>query len=131
MDAAIEITNDLTGDLIYLAGDLETDSGLKSAIYISLFSDARDGNQNGWWGGETGSKLWTLKNAKRTAEVLKRAKDYAEEALEWLVFEKICKKVSVETSYDAKGRLLISVSLQKNDGKAQYDFLWRNSDAIL
>ena len=129
MDAAFEIT-EKTGDLLYANGGIEADGGLKTAVLISLFSDARDSNQRGWWGGEIGSKLWTLKNAKRSADTLKKAREYAETALSWLVDEQICKKVSASAEYDAHGRLLLSIELKKPDGTARYDFLWRNTDGI-
>lgn len=122
MDAAFEITKETVGDLIYQNGGLKTDSGLKTAILISLFSDARERNQRGWWGGEIGSKLWTLQNVKRSAETLKKAQDFAQEALSWLIEEKICKKVSVSAAYDNYGRLILSVDLQKYDGNARFDF---------
>lgn len=46
MDAAFEIT-EKTGDLLYANGGIEADGGLKTAVLISLFSDARDSNQRG------------------------------------------------------------------------------------
>lgn len=85
MDAAFEITQEMVGDLVYQNGGLKTDSGLRTAILISLFSDAREENRRGWWGGEIGSKLWTLQNAKRSPETLKKAQDFAQDALSWLI----------------------------------------------
>lgn len=129
MDAAFEIT-EKKGDLLYVNGGIKSDGGLKTAVLISLFSDARELNQRGWWGGEIGSKLWTLTNAKRSADTLKKAREYAETALSWLVEEQICKKVSASAEYNAHGRLLLSIELKKPDGTARYDFLWRNADGI-
>lgn len=129
MDAAFEIT-EKTGDLLYVNGGIKSDGGLKTAVLISLFSDARELNQRGWWGGEIGSKLWTLTNVKRSADTLKKAREYAETALSWLVDEQICKKVSASAEYDAHERLLLSIELKKPDGTARYDFLWRNADGI-
>lgn len=37
MDAAFEITQEMVGDLVYQNGGLKTDSGLRTAILISLF----------------------------------------------------------------------------------------------
>ncbi len=130
MDAAFEITKETAGDLVYQNGVLKTDSGLRTAILISLFSDAREGNQRGWWGGEIGSKLWTLQNAKRSAETLKKAQEFAQKALSWLIEEKICKKATVSAAYDNYGRLMLSVDLQKHDGNARFDFLWRNDNGL-
>lgn len=129
MDVAFEIT-EKTGDLLYANGGIEADGGLKTAVLISLFSDARDSNQRGWWGGEIGSKLWTLQNAKRSAETLKKAQEFAQEALFWLIEEKIYKKAIVSAAYDNYGRLMLSVDLQKHDGNARFDFLWRNDNGL-
>lgn len=129
MDVAFEIT-EKTGDLLYANGGIEADGGLKTAVLISLFSDARDSNQRGWWGGEIGSKLWTLQNAKRSAETLKKAQEFAQEALSWLIEEKICKKATVSAAYDNYGCLMLSVDLQKHDDNARFDFLWRNDNGL-
>lgn len=71
---------------------------LRSAIVISLFTDARvpdaevpDGEQNrGWWGDydqtqSMGSRLWLLARAKITADTINAARDYVRDATQWLV----------------------------------------------
>lgn len=77
-------------------------SWLQNAVTISLFTDARAsleeaGTQQdlrGYWGdselpdGESlGSKLWLLQREKVTRDVISKARDFAEEALQWLVEE--------------------------------------------
>ncbi len=80
-------------------GDLLHDASLETAILMSLFSDRRHDKQRGWWadplvGRQTGSLLWLLKREKTLTEehkegnILRRAEDYAKEALKWLVDSK-------------------------------------------
>lgn len=131
MDAAFEMTDEMVGDLIYQNGDIATDSGLKTACLISLFTDARAFNTRGWWGGEIGSKLWTFENEKRMPENLLKAREYAENSLEWMIEEGIAAAVDVKTEYDAKGRMLIRIDIQKPDRtSAKYAFLWGGNNAV-
>ena len=103
-DIALLWDNDAFGaDLAIAQGDLATDEGLRTAFIISLFTDARardddtlpqqGGDPRGWWGdalaeddeGPIGSRLWLLEREKKIGSVLIRARDYATEAVQWLV----------------------------------------------
>lgn len=92
-------------------GDLAPDDGLETAIILSLFTDRRalpddplpDGSDDrrGWWAdawaeqGPVGSRLWLLEREKDTRDVVNRARDYAEEALQWLVDDGIAERIEV------------------------------------
>ena len=91
--------------------DLAGDDGLETAIILSLFTDRRaleddplpDGSDDrrGWWADayvgqdHIGSRLWLLEREKDTREVVNRARDYAEEALQWLVEDGIALGIEV------------------------------------
>ena len=91
--------------------DLAPDDGLETAIILSLFTDRRareddplpDGSDDrrGWWADAwagqdpIGSRLWLLEREKDTREVVNRARDYAEEALQWLVEDGIAERIEV------------------------------------
>lgn len=128
------------GDLVMQGGDLMTDQGMRTAILISLFTDARadDGDplpqagaeRRGWWGdGDIGSKLWLLKRAKITNETLLTAQQYCEEALQWLVDDGAVQSLSITAEAQADNRLAIAVILQRPDGPARqrFDYLWSAS----
>lgn len=130
--------------------DLTTDEGLTTAVFISLFTDARaedddpipderDGVKDlrGWWadstsekeGDSVGSRLWLLERSKVTQEVLEQAKLYAAEALQWMVDEGIASKV--ETSAEVGGpnedRLYIGVVIYRASGESisfKFDSAW-------
>lgn len=118
------------------AGELATEGGLRSAIIVSLFSDARfegvEGGPRGFWGGEPGegSLLWLLAREKQTQDVLVRARGYAEDALAWLIEDGIASKVTVRATYPTPGRLELHVSIERGANPA-WEHLWRATDAFL
>ncbi len=108
----------LQGDFVFDIEnqDLETESGIVSAVIISWLTDRRADNEDilpdpnstdkrGWWGDETsdveddqiGSRLWLLSREKTLESVLQRAKEYAIEALDWMLEDNVVKSVFVES----------------------------------
>lgn len=112
-----------SADMLLSGGALGTDDGMRTAILISLFTDARasedaalpeDGDdRRGWWGDQfaagagpdagtsedrnrIGSLLWLLGRAKATTANLQLARQSAEAALGWIVRDGIASGVSVE-----------------------------------
>jgi phage gp46-like protein len=87
------------------------EDGLETAVIISLFSDRRaeaddilpDGgdDRRGYWGDAyaeiagdlIGSRLWLLEREKQLPDVQRRAKEYADEALAWLVIDGVADRV--------------------------------------
>jgi phage gp46-like protein len=112
----------VSADLMLSGGALAMDDGLRTAILISLFSDARAAedadlpeagdDRRGWWGDQfaagagpdagsaadrnrIGSLLWLLHRAKATSANLQLARQSAEEALAWLVRDGVAARVGV------------------------------------
>lgn len=110
-------------DMRMAGGDLAADDGMRSAILISLFSDARvsddadlpeEGDDHaGWWGDQfaddagidagsatdrnrIGSELWLLGRSKVTEDKIVFARQAAERALGWLTRDGVVSKVVVE-----------------------------------
>ena len=94
-------------------------------------------NRRGWWAdtvaplaatglnrredGESrrdrlGSRLWLLCREKQLPDVLRRAKDYAEEALRWLVDDGEAASVSVTPSIPRQGWLALDIRIVLPDG---------------
>ena len=100
---------------------------LPRAVLISLFSwrranpdDDLPANQRmGWWGDtypelsndRIGSRLWLLYRAKLTRQTVMRAKEYAEEALQWLVDDGVADGFTVESERQGLDRLALGVVL--------------------
>lgn len=132
-------------DLSMLGADLQTDDGLRTAIIISLFTDRRaepddvlpqdGGDPRGWWGDsladvpgdQMGSRLWLLAREKQLTSVVTRARQYALEALAWLIADGVASSVDVLAEISAPGVLGIRVQVSRPAGPArqQFDFVWK------
>lgn len=136
-----------TADLSIEGGDLALNGGLGSAVVLSLFTDRRaeaddrlpqtGGDRRGWWGDLTpnadgtrrriGSRLWLLSREKRTPETLARAREYAEEALAWLVEDRIASRVEVTAETTPEGWLALTVVIARAEGpdRERFDYVWK------
>jgi len=99
---------------------LNSDESLKTAITISLYSDARaqagttvadPTDLRGWWGdsyadvpGDVfGSRIWTLLGEKVTPDLLTRLDELIHEALQWLIDDNWISGIEVELEILAPG----------------------------
>ncbi|EEG08221.1 phage GP46 family protein [Pseudogulbenkiania ferrooxidans] len=99
---------------------------IDAAIVLSLFSDARAPDSEalpdprGWWGdalaehaGDTwGGQLWLLaRRAKNVPETLRRAEDYARDALKWMVADGVSSTLAVAASDLGNETMLLAITL--------------------
>ena len=116
---------------------------LVQALLISLFSWRRSNDDDGveipqrqgWWGDtfadETndriGSRLWLLQREKLTDEISARAREYAEESLQWMITDALAQEIVVKT-YRDNGRLDMTIDVVRpGDAKtlqARFQNLW-------
>jgi len=133
-------------DLQLADSDLLTDDSLLTAVIISLFTDrqadpgdelpAGGNDRKGWWGDTTlpggkdkiGSRLWLLKREKQLPSVLARAKEYAEEALAWLVTDGHVLAVGVTVTAPARGLWLLTVRLTRRNGEASWKLAYNSAN---
>ena len=137
----------LTGDLALAAAnetDLAGDDTIETAVLISLFSDRRadaadelaigEDERRGWWGDglaavrndRLGSRLWLLGREKVNQETLNRAREYAAEALAWLVEDGVAAAVEIEAEWQADGLLAMAVTIElAAGGRFARDFTLR------
>ncbi|MBA4781156.1 phage GP46 family protein [Blastomonas sp.] len=130
-------------------GAVVLDDGLRTAILISLFTDARapadaelpeqSADRRGWWGddfpvseakrGETGSLLWLLARSKITQATINRAREYARAALAWLLADGIASRLDVQVEAQDGQRMAIRVELDRPQGPSRelYDYVWEAS----
>jgi phage gp46-like protein len=125
-------------------GDLKSEEGLRTALIVSLFSDARatkdevfpNQETRGFWGDAVseilgdrwGSKLWLLDRAKQTNETRVKAEEYAIEALQWLIDDGVASAVDVEASFPADKSLLLDVVITRPNGdniSYTFDSAWK------
>lgn len=99
---------------------------LPRAVINSLFSWRRAESDDilpgtsryGWWadtydddGEKFGSRLWLLSRSKATEEVTLLAREYAQEALQWLIEDGVATEVNVTAERGEEGRLDLSVEV--------------------
>lgn len=137
-------------DFNVVGNDLEPDDSLETAVMLSLFTDRRaadddvlpfgESDRRGWWGDNfpsvpgdlIGSRLWLLSRSKQTQDVVDRAKDYAKEALQWLIDDRICEQIDVESAIVGNGILGIGITIfrpQVDPVTFRYDYLWKAQQA--
>ncbi len=133
---ATQATPYQTFDLDVRDGKAQLDGGLETAVMLSLFTDARatptdplpvgHTHRRGWWSDRTlGSKLWTLAQEKQTDTTRNRAKQYCEQALQWLITDNVASKVEVTTQWVRQGFLSIAVAITRpNATQSRYQYLW-------
>lgn len=155
----------LQSDWDLVNGSLRDEEGLASAIFISLFTDARarvddalpedprvpgtpvadrspapfgQRDRRGWWGDmipprqsaegtthRTGSRLWLLAREKQTAETLRRAEEYAREALQWVIEDGIATAIEVTASAPRPGFCALLIVLDRPKGRQRFEHVWR------
>lgn len=137
----------VSGDFAIAANDYVSEEGLRTSVFLSLYTDRRaepddeipggQTNARGWWGDAVlpivagdkfGSRLWLLDRSKRTADVLPRAESYANEALKWMLDDKVADAVAVVATFLANGigyRLTITINRPtKSPITFQFDRAW-------
>lgn len=130
------------GNIELTDNDIAIDNGLNTAVYLSLFTDARvddetllddKNDKRGYWADvfdekPMGSKLWLLGREKKMNTVLEKAKIYCVEALKWLIDDGIAKKITINTE-SVNGNILgIETIIQKPSDdvlKFQYFYNWQ------
>lgn len=122
-------------DLSMASAQFEREDGLETAILLSLFTDARaaDGTA-GWWGNrlptpgaaqgwQRGSLLHTLNREKATAETLRKAKEFIEAALAWLIEDGVASSVIVETAWQPApwppGTMAVRIEVTRTAGAVE------------
>lgn len=137
-------------DLVLEDGDLRVENGLRTACYVSLFTDGlaaaddelpdTDGSRRGWWGSTVvagdrppslGSKLWLLERSKLTQQTLLAAEAHASDALSWLVEARIAERVEVSASRTAEGALLLEVRLVRGLATERPELWQAELDAVV
>lgn len=116
---------DESGRFDFLEFSLE--NGVQSMILISLFTNKDDGVNRDVAGSRlglnVGSLLWTLINEPKDQVVIQRAENYAREALQWLLDEKIAQSVNITAQGLNQDGILIKVQVQQAKNN-RYRDLW-------
>lgn len=137
-NAALVFNDSLgTGDIVIANNTIAQGDWLHSAVFSSLFTDAYAGpedlpgvveDRRGHWadafleaGQSHGSLLWTLHPGKLTRDVVNRARDYALQALQWLIDDGLVRAVSVEAERYNNDTIAMAVTVTRLDGTELVD----------
>ena len=144
----------MEGDFVFdsLLQDFDQDEEFQTAVLISLFSDRRandddvlpdpeSSDRRGWWGDlaapiiegdQIGSKLWLLNREKTLPTVLQKAKQYAREALQWMIDDGVALTIDVEAwRQGIVGNDLLAIQIRiKTIEKTEYVFLESSFESI-
>jgi phage gp46-like protein len=128
---------DGVGGLALTQNDLDRDSGLETAVMISLFSDRRadledalpDSSKDlrGWWGDATqedkiGSRLWLLSRSKIEDATNTDAEKYILEALQWMIDDGVADSVEATVTRVDTYALEFSVTIARPKGARDITF---------
>lgn len=119
------------------SASVETATDIENAITLSLFTWRRalpddrlpdfTDDRRGWFGDalaevegdRIGSRLWLLSREKLTTETIARAREYAREALQWMIDDKIATRVDVDAERQGIDRLDLVVTIHRSDGTSR------------
>ena len=140
-------TRSLAGDLVLDGRLLAQDDSVYTAVVLSLFTDRRadpadelpvgDHDRRGWWadavpdvgGDRIGSRLWLLKREKQTQETLNKAREYCQEALQWLVEDGEASRVQVDTRWIDRGVMAVDIAIDLASGGRFAETFQQNLEA--
>ena len=131
------------------AADSTPENILKTAVIMSLFTDRLadvddvipDGSNDrrGYWGDvlaplegdKIGSRLWLLSREKETVGVLRRAEEYAYEALEWLITDGVAKRIIINATNEKTGWLNLNIEIvQADNNTTHYSYIWEALNGV-
>ncbi len=130
-------------DGVALSLDLTAGDALTRAVLMSLFTWARAkpsdtlpaDRKMGWWGDtyptatgdRIGSRLWLLSREKLLPDTINRAREYAQEALAWLVTDGVAQRVEVSAERRGTDGLSLICRIWRRDGQPvelRFDDAW-------
>lgn len=114
------------------------------AVIVSLFTwrransdDVTEGQKMGWWGDLTaevandriGSRLWLLSREKMLPATLNRAREYAQEALAWMIEDGLASRIEVQAERFGTTGLALAATIYRDDGQVaslRFDNVWES-----
>lgn len=149
MTTDIELTQDSQGrfDIAIESGDIKSVDSLETALYVSLFTDARATDQQvftpeyrrGWIGNlaspvegrQLGGLMWLIDQRRLTQTTLNEVVDYARKSLQWMVDDGLCVKTAVSGSIIPARGIQLNITITSKEGatESRYVDLWSRTGA--
>ena len=121
-DLQLYIDDDFCLDIALDDNDFSTDNSLTTSVLLSLLSYRFDGitKLNSWFAEDVlltdipqGSRLYKLLDENNTSSARNRAKQYVNEALQWLIDDNIANDINVEIVNESKNKILINIVITR------------------
>lgn len=130
-------------DISFENGDIVAEDGFDTAIYVSLFTDARapenlvaiPEKRRGWIGNtaspvegrDLGGLLWLVDQRRLTQKTLNATVDYARKALNWFVDDGLLSRIDVTGVIIPKEGVRLGVTMTALNGKTEtrYFDIWK------
>lgn len=129
------------------APGLAQEDGLETAVILSIFTDRRahaddalpsGDDRRGWWadayaeveGDRWGSRLWLLDRSKQMPDVLRKAEEYTQEALRWLIEDRVVQTVQCAAEVVRDGVMGLTVVMtrgKKSSAKFRFEVFWKGN----
>lgn len=121
-------------------GDFANEDGFDTAIWVSLFTDARASlaqvilpqNRRGWLGNvlsdrQLGGTLWLSEQRRLNQDTVNETIDHIRKALSWLIDDKIAISVDVSAYIVAAHGIATDIRITSIDGVTSQHFieLWK------
>ena len=126
-------------DLVIEDGDFKNEEGFDTAIWVSLFTDARASesqvlapeNRRGWMGNlvsdveerEVGGLLWLAEQRRLTQDSLNEIVDYVRKSLNWFIEDNIAQKIEVSGEIVPRSGIAISIIITTSDGSTSSHYI--------
>lgn len=126
-------------DIAIENGDFANEPGFDTAIWISLFSDARADesqvikpeNRRGWLGNtlsnvpgrQLGSYLWLAEQRRLTQDTVNEIEDYARKSLWWMIEDGILRNIEVTGEIIPRTGIKLGIKLTAHDGDISNHFI--------
>ena len=143
------IFNDMSVYYDGMKGDVFSEHALNRAVVISLFTwrranpdDKVDDTRMGFWGDSVeppvandkiGSRLWLLRREKLVNSTFNRAREYAQEALQWMIDQSIATRIDVVAERHGVNGLAMQCTVYRSTGAVvdiRFDKTWEYLNVV-
>lgn len=139
MDCKLAIDTNGQFDVVLEDGDIATETGFDTAIWVSLFTDARASadqvvlaqHRRGWPGNlvstvdnrQLGGMLWLIDQRRLNQATLNEAVDYAQKALNWIVEDNVAQNIEVSGVIVPTSGIQLNVTITALSGETESRYI--------
>lgn len=131
-DVKFSIDENFGFDIDIENGDFVLEDGFDTALYLSLFTDARANEtqvlipeyRRGWLGDlvspiddrQLGGHLWLVDQRRLTQSTLNETIDYCKKSLQWMIDDELCTKIEISGSIVPRHGIELEIEIYSKSG---------------